>query len=457
MQLICSCRQTSEALQRSVHTARTAWALSVAENDGAGGRGVRVGFDVVDEFLVFVSIVDGEFEFTFFGPEDDGLPFHAADHVEGSLGLTAQRHLQQVFLDAGLDGFAQLGGDLEEAIGRAQTFNALMRPLVIVIFDPVTNAFPGRLEAVELSAGKELLPDGLPEPFDLAEGHGMMRAGFEVVGAVLLHLGLETGGAAPVDVLATVVGEHLPGRLKLRGGDAEDFENIFGGMTAEQVSADQEAGVVIHEADEIGVLAAQTERENIRLPHLVGRGPLKEARPGEVTPSLGRALHQTFLLKSLAHRLRAGRKEKDPAQQLRDAFDPARGFLLFKCEDFFPDGLGQFMGRATAGSILETLLALVAITGQPLVQSAGGDVELLGDGAKGKALFEVELHGPQPLLKTARAEFFWRSSPRGGGGVPLLLYRFIVIHADTSLSLKCQPISGHLPSHELVVSTIGNP
>jgi hypothetical protein len=99
MQLICSWRQTSDALHRSVHTARTAWAFSVAEKDGAGRRRVLLLFEVVDEFLVFVSIVDGEFEFSFFGPKDDRLPFHAADHVEGSLGLTAQGHLQQVVLD----------------------------------------------------------------------------------------------------------------------------------------------------------------------------------------------------------------------------------------------------------------------------------------------------------------------------------------------------------------------
>src|SRR5262245_55203336 len=102
MKLIWSWRQTSAALQRSVHTARTAWAFSVAEKDVAGWRRVRVGFDVVDELLVFVSIIDREFEFTFFGPKNDGLPFHAADHVEGSLGLTTQGHLQEVFLDAGL-------------------------------------------------------------------------------------------------------------------------------------------------------------------------------------------------------------------------------------------------------------------------------------------------------------------------------------------------------------------
>lgn len=404
--------------------------------------------------MVFVSIVDGEFEFTFFGPENDGLPLHAADHVEGSLGLAAQSHLQEIFLDARLDGFAQLSGDLKVPVSRTETFDALMRAFVIIVFDPATDALPSRLKTFELGAGQELLPDGLPEAFDFAQSHGVMRAALEVVSAVLLHLGLEAGGPAPVDVLTPIVGEHLLGRLKLRGGDAEDFENIFGGMTAEQVSADHETGVVIHEADEVGVLAAQTERENIRLPHLIGRGPLKEAGPGEITPSLGRTVHQAFLLESLAHRLGAGRQEKDPAQQLRDAFDPAGGFLLFKLQDFFPNGLGQFVGRATAGPIFEPLLALLAIAGQPLIQSAGGDVELLGDGAEGKALFEVELHGPKPLIKTARAEFFGRSPPRGGGGLPLLLYRFILIHADTSLSLKCQPISCSLSSHELVVSTL---
>lgn len=134
-----------------------------------------VGFEVVDEFLVLVSIVDAEFKFSFFGPQNDRLPLHAPDHVEGSLGLAAQGHLQQIFLDAGLDGFAQLGGDLKEAVSRTESFDALMRTLVIIVFDPKTDSFPRRLEAFELRPGKKLLPDGLPEAFDLAQGHGMMR------------------------------------------------------------------------------------------------------------------------------------------------------------------------------------------------------------------------------------------------------------------------------------------
>jgi hypothetical protein len=92
--------------------------------------------------LVLVSIVDAEFEFAFFGPQNNGLTFHAADHVEGGFGLAAQSHLQQVFLDARLDGFAQFGGDLKIPVRRTQPFDALVRAFVVIIFDPKADPFP---------------------------------------------------------------------------------------------------------------------------------------------------------------------------------------------------------------------------------------------------------------------------------------------------------------------------
>jgi hypothetical protein len=212
--------------------------------------------EVVGEFFVFVSIVDREFEFSFFGPENDGLPFHAADHVEGGFGLAAQSHLQQVVGDAGLDGFAQLTGYFKEAVGWAQTFDALMGPLVIIILDPKADALAGRLEAFELGPREELLPDAGPEPLDLAEGHGVMRTGLEVGDAVLFKLGLEAGSAAPTGVLASVIRQHLLGRVELAHGGAEDFQDVFGRLAAEQIGPDQETGIIIHEADEIGIASA---------------------------------------------------------------------------------------------------------------------------------------------------------------------------------------------------------
>ena len=252
--------------------------------------------EVVGEFLVFGSIINREFEFAFFGPQNDRLPFHPADHIEGSFGFTAQGHFQEVFFDARFHGFAQLGGDFEVTVGRAEAFNPRVRPFVVVIFDPEANALASRFEALELGAGEELLPDAFPEALDLAQGHGVMRAGLEVMGPVLFHLGLEASRAAPVDVLAAIVGEHLFGRLILPRRHPKHLQHVLGGVAAEHVGPHQEARVVVHKADEVGVTAPEPEGEDVGLPHLVGRGALKEAWLGGIALRLGLAFLEQFLV-----------------------------------------------------------------------------------------------------------------------------------------------------------------
>jgi hypothetical protein len=126
-------------------------------------------------FLVIVLVADTEFEFALLGSEHDGLAVHAPDHVKRRLRFAAQGQFQQVLLDAGLDGLAQLGLDLEEAIRRAQAFDALVGPLVVIMFDPELDAFPGGFKRIELGPHEEVLPDGGPEPFDLTQCHRMLR------------------------------------------------------------------------------------------------------------------------------------------------------------------------------------------------------------------------------------------------------------------------------------------
>jgi len=296
-----------------------------------------------------VGIRQFEFQFPFLGAQDDGLAFHAPDHVERSFGFSAQRHLQQVLFDTGFDGLAQLRGDLKVTIRRAKAFDALMRPFMIIVLDPEPNALPRRVETLELSAGKELLPDRFPKPLDLAERHGMMRPGFEVVRAVLFHLRLETGRAAPIDILPAVVGEHLFGRLILRGGNPEDLQHVLCRVTAEQIGAHHEARVIIHEPDKISVASSQSEGEDVGLPHLVGSGSLKETGPHQIALWLGRRLHQSLLLERSPNRLRTGFQKENPPQQVRDSFDPTRGFFLFEFEDFLPNRFGQLPGLTRAG------------------------------------------------------------------------------------------------------------
>lgn len=363
--------------------------------------------------MVFVSIVDGEFEFSFFGPEDDGLPFHAADHVEGSLGLAAQSHLQQVFLDAGLDGFAQFAGDLKEAVRRTKSFDALVGPLVVVIFDPEPDPLPGGFETLELGAGQELLPDGLPKTLDLAQRHRVMGPGFEMSDAALLEFRLEAGRAPPGGVLPAVVRQHLLGRVVFAHGDAEDLEHVLGGLAAKDIRPDQVAGVIIHEADQIGITAAQPEGEDVGLPHLVGRGPLEEAGPDQIAPRLGRAFNQLFPMESLADGLRTGFEEENPFEQLGDALDPPARVCLFQFDDFVTDRFRKPGGPGPGRPILESLLALLPIQAEPLVHGVGADVHLLGHQADGEALLEVQFDGAQAFLKLAAQNFFSRS-PLGG-------------------------------------------
>ena len=56
---------------------------------------------------------------------------------------------------------------------------------MVVVLYPQPNPFAGRLEAVELRPLQELFPDGLPEAFDLAQRHGMMRPALNVVHPIL--------------------------------------------------------------------------------------------------------------------------------------------------------------------------------------------------------------------------------------------------------------------------------
>jgi hypothetical protein len=111
--------------------------------------------EVINKFLglLVLRIAQFEFEFALLGPEHDRLAFHAANHVEGSFGLAAQGHLQKVFLNAGFDGLAELSLDLEEAVGWTKAFNALVRALVVIVFDPEFDPLARLLEAVELGAG----------------------------------------------------------------------------------------------------------------------------------------------------------------------------------------------------------------------------------------------------------------------------------------------------------------
>ena len=152
-----------------------------------GGLGLRIG-----KF---------EFEFSLFRAQHDRLAFHAPHHIKRSPRSATQGHFQKVVFNARLDRLAQLRLDLKEAIGRTKAINALIGPFVIVVLDPELDALARVLEGIELRAHQKVLPDRGPEALDLAQGHGMLRAAFEVLDPVLAQLRFEARGAPPGGVL----------------------------------------------------------------------------------------------------------------------------------------------------------------------------------------------------------------------------------------------------------------
>jgi hypothetical protein len=87
--------------------------------------------------------------------------------------------------------------------------------------------------------------------------------------------------------------------------------------------------MVIDEPDQVGVLATQPEREDVRLPHLVGCAALKETRLRWVTLRLGLGLlHQVLLVQRAPHGLVAARQKQHPSQHLGDLLHAETRVLL---------------------------------------------------------------------------------------------------------------------------------
>jgi hypothetical protein len=407
--------------------------------------------EVIGKFLfgVIVLIADTEFEFALFGAEHDRLAVHPPDHVEGGLRFAAQGEFEEVLLNARLDGFAEFILDLEEAVCRTEPFNALMRSLVVVILDPEFDPLAGGVEAVELGADQEVLPDRGPEAFDLAEGHGMLRARLEVRDAILFEFGLEAADAAPGGILAAVVSEHLLGRLELANRHAIDFDHRGGRGTAEQVGADDEPRVVVQEGDEVGVTASEPEGEDVRLPHLIGCGPFEEPRAGNV-PLFGRSAlgHQLCRVQMPAHRLRTGRQEEPTTQQLGDALDAEGRMRGLELLDLFGDGRGQ-LGPRGRDHRLQPGFASQAILLHPMLEAALADIEFGCHEFIAEALLKVQPDGPEFFGHGVAPPSLGRASPPRGASRSLLCYCFFshvntsfIIEVSTPLPLKSVSRSG---------------
>jgi hypothetical protein len=254
--------------------------------------------------------------------------------------------------------------------------------LVVVVLHPEPHPLARGLKTVELGSHQELLPDRLPEAFDLAQRHGMMRPALDVVNPVLAQLGLEAGGPPPARILAALIGEHLFGHTVFRHGRAVNLQDVLGRLAAKQVQPDHVAGVIIQKADQVGVLASQTEGEDVGLPHLVGSGALEETRLRGIALRLGLpSLQELLLVECAAHGFPAHRQEKHPPQELADLLDSEVGMPTLELDDLRLDRCCYLRSPAAATSRvgLQAGLALLTVCPHPLGQGAEAYAHLAGD------------------------------------------------------------------------------
>lgn len=266
---------------------------------------------------------------------------------------------------------------------------------MVVVLHPQPDPLSRRLETVELGSHQELFPDSFPESLDLAQRHGMMGPALDVMDPILAQLRLEARGPAPACVLATLIGEQFFGHAIFGHRRAVHLQDVLGRLAAKDVYSYQVAGEIIHETDEVGVLSSQTEGEDVGLPHLVGRGALKEAWLGGIAARFRLPLlQQLLLMQRAANRLPAHRQKQRPTQEMADLLDAQAGMPTLKLDDFSLDRrrhLGP-LTAATSGMGLETGFALLAVNPHPLTQGAEAHTQFAGYLLGRKTFFQTELN-----------------------------------------------------------------
>jgi hypothetical protein len=141
-----------------------------------------------------------------------------AGEVEGLSDRLRLGQAQCVLLHLRLDARTHLTCRPEEPIRRRQPLDALVRTLEVVVLDKERHPALTVLEVGEHRAAEQLLPQRLPEPFDLPAGLRVVWPALHMRDAVALELRLELRAPAPGGVLPALIRQDLPRRAVL--GDA---------------------------------------------------------------------------------------------------------------------------------------------------------------------------------------------------------------------------------------------
>jgi hypothetical protein len=267
---------------------------------------------------------------------DRELPIaQAPDEVEGRAHRLLARQAQRVLGDGRLDRRAHRGGRAEEPIGGRCPLEPLVRALEVVVLHEERDASLTVLEVGEHRARKELLPHRLPEPLDLPAGLRVVRAALHMRNPVALQFRFELRRAAPRGVLPPLIGQDLPRRAAVRNAARQGLEHERAALVMGHREAHQVSRVIVEECRDVDALVlAQQEREEIRLPELIGLGALEATH---LEPRLRlRGCSRTLTVLGVQHPPHRRLGGTDPQEPLHHITDPPASRLRvrgLRCED----------------------------------------------------------------------------------------------------------------------------
>jgi hypothetical protein len=366
-------------------------------------------------FLPTIGTVDKHLDLAFFGSDHHRLATHAAHHVKWVHRPAPKRQLQSVFLHALFQRLFQIVGDLEKPVGRTQPADALVRPLVVVIFDPEGAPLHSLFEAVKLHPLKKLVENGFPEPLDLTQRHGVVGLGPDVLDPVFFHLFLKPRLPTPVGVLPAVVGEHLPRHPIIGYRSTIGLQNVLGRLAAVQTQPGNVTAVVVQIPDQVCVAPPKTQGHDVALPQLVGTRSLEKTRLGWVLDRLApRLFRQPFAGKCLVHGRCADTHQEKPLENVADSPRSVFGMGGFQIHDPLLDLSSYPCLAADMAFDLQPFGTQLPVGFDPALDRLHTDPELLTQQGGTVTLLQEKPHhsqpklervgpGPETLLRTNRA------------------------------------------------------
>ncbi len=200
----------------------------------------------------------------------DGLVAELAHQKDALARRLVHGFGELVLLPSRFEAQAHLVFRPEEAVSRDGVVQALVGSEVVVVVDEGGQALLGFMQLLGPDSGPELFTNGLPKALALAHGLRVLGSGQNVVDALAVQQLPEAAGASPGVILPSLVREQLLGFAKALDAFQKCFLNEVRGLSQAQTPRDDIAAVVVHEGDQIHLLAvpSQVEAGDVGLPKL---------------------------------------------------------------------------------------------------------------------------------------------------------------------------------------------